>query len=367
MSEPARTWSYRLFFPAAAVYAAAIVPLSVQAMTAAAPWIPALAGGLGHARELLFGFALAVVAGYLMGKLTRRRLGALFALWLAARITWLALPGHVLAAAAQAGFATMLALTVAPKFLGRGRKLRNLAVAPLIVLLAGAALAFDLAAALTWPGPRQVALAAVLLLAWLMAFMGGRLIAPAAAGQRSRQGEQLVARVQPRIEAGIIAAMAPAALLALDPRTWPVAGALALLASALIAVRLLRWQLWRCRGRADLWCLGGGYAWLAAGLALIGTALLAGRSPAGSVHAVTVGALGTLTFNVMLRTQLQRGGGDPARERLLPVGTILIAVAAALRLLAAPTVAGRETLLAMAAAAWCLAYVLLAGRSLHRA
>jgi len=30
MSEPARTWSYRLFFPAAAVYAAAIVPLSVQ-------------------------------------------------------------------------------------------------------------------------------------------------------------------------------------------------------------------------------------------------------------------------------------------------------------------------------------------------
>lgn len=366
MTGAARIWSYRLFFPAAALYAAALVPLSLQAMIGDAPWIPALASPLAHARELLFGFTLAVVAGYLMGNAPRWQLAVVFAVWLAARTTWFAVPGEIAAIATQAVFAAALAAAVAPKFLGRGRKLRNLAVAPLVALLAAAAVAFDLAPASLWLSPGQVGLATVLLFAWLMAFMAGRLIAPAAAGQRYRQGENLQARVQPRVEGGIIAALAIAAALALDPRTWQAAGACALAGGTLVAVRLVRWQLWRCHGRPDLWCLGAGYAWVAVGLLLVGTTLVAGTAPYAALHGITVGAIGTLTFNVMLRTQLQRSRGDPARDRLLPLGTALIGLAAVTRLAGQSGIAGRETLLAVAAAAWCAAYLLLANRLLQR-
>lgn len=359
-----RTWSYRLFFPAAALYAAATVPLSLAAMQAPG-WLPALASPLGHARELLSGFALAVVSGYLLGSMPRARLWLVFLFWLSARAAWLIAPASLTAVLAQALFAAVFAGLVAPKFLGRGRKLRNLAVAPLIVVLATSAVAFDAAVLSRAIAATPVALATVLLLAWLMAFMGGRLIAPAAAGQRYRQGEELTARVQPRIEGGIIACLAAAAVLALLPRAWPAAGALALLAAALLAVRLGRWQLWRCHGRPDLWCLGAGYAWIVAGLALLGANLLDGRAPQASLHAITVGAVGTLTFNVMLRTHLQRAGAQMARNPVIPIGTALIAVAAIARIAAGPGLAGRPALLWAAAAAWSAAYLLLAAQLLY--
>ena len=164
----------------------------------------------------------------------------------------------------------------------------------------------------------------VLLLGWLMAFMGGRLLAPAIAGHLDKQGEELHARVQPRIEGAIIVALAFAALCAPIPALQVAAGAGAAAGGALIAVRLLRWRLWRCRGRVDLWCLGAGYAWLAAGLLLTGTSLLMSSSPRGALHLVTVGALGTLTLSLVgaavgALTVGLRGGGVLLALLILPL------------------------------------------------
>ena len=55
------------FFPAAALYATLLLPLSVAGLLGVLPMPPGLAQPLGHAHELLFGYALAVVAGYLLG------------------------------------------------------------------------------------------------------------------------------------------------------------------------------------------------------------------------------------------------------------------------------------------------------------
>jgi uncharacterized protein involved in response to NO len=90
--------------------------------------------------------------------------------------------------------------------------------------------------------------------------------------------------------------MALAAVALAVPGGRAAAGGLLLAAAMLAVVRLARWRLWACAGRPDLWCLGVGYLWLVIGLALLGLSWSVQLLPAGSAtHAVTLGALGTLT------------------------------------------------------------------------
>lgn len=348
----------KVFFPAAALYAAAAVPASVYGMLSGTPLVPGFAAPAGHAHELLFGFALAVVAGYLINRVTAPRLAGLFLLWLLARVTYLLLPGSVPALLANVAFAAMLVGLVVPQFLKGAKKWRNQAIAPLLIGLCAAPVLFQ-AAALTGPAwmPFLALQEAVLLFALLMLFMGGRIIAPAAAGAIQRAGGHLKARVQPRIEGALLIVMALVIGTAAIPGARAATGALALFAAALGLVRLLRWRLWVAR-RPDLWCLGIGYSWLVAGLGLLGTAWMTGLLEARTAtHAITVGALGTLTTGVMARVRLNRARRDPARSLTIPLMAGAIAAAALTRVLL-PT---DSAALVIAAGLWTLAYGLLTG------
>jgi uncharacterized protein involved in response to NO len=292
-------------------------------------------GPLWHAHEMLFGFALAVVAGNQLSTLTGRRLYLLAAAWAAARIAFVAAPWSLAAGAANVLFAALLALHAAPRIFGAAKKWRNQALPATLVALCAAAVVFHF----------QTGFLAttVLLFALLMLFMGGRLIAPAVAGQLERQGIRLVTRVQPRIEGGLIVATALAAATSFFSEL--LTGIFCLAAGLLAAVRLWRWRLWRLRRRPDLVCLAAGYAWLAVGLVVYG---LLGDTVA--LHVITVGALGTLTFNVMALAWLLKARRDPARSAIVVWGTLLIAIAVLLRS------AGEYI---AAALAWSAAFALL--------
>jgi len=325
----------RVFYPAAALYAALGLPASVLAMPAG--WSP-----LAHAHEMLFGFALAAVAGNQLGMLSGWRLGVLLAAWIAARAAFLAFPGGLAAAIANAAFAGLLAAWVAPRLFGAAKKLRNQALPAVLVALCISAIAFHF---VSYPLS-----AVVMLLAALMLFMGGRIIAPGVAGQLERQGLRLAARVQPRIEAGLLIAAGIASLASFVPAAKPIVAAAAVAAGALAAIRLARWRLWALRGRPDLVCLASGYAWLALGLAAFGAAAAAGRLQSEALHLITVGALGTLTFNVMAMSWLLKARRDPARSAIIVWGTALVAAATLLR------VAGAFE---AAALCWSAAFALL--------
>lgn len=357
VARPATLAAERLFFPAAALYGAGAVPLSVHGMLTGNPLLPGLAGITGHAHELLFGYALAVVAGFLVTRTSQARLAWLFGTWVAARAAFLALPGSSWAFAADVAFAALLAALTAPQFLKGAKKLRNKAFAPLLIALCLAVPAYQLGLHSDRHWLQFLALQeAVLLFALLMLFMGGRIIAPAAAGAIQQAGGHLAARVQPRIEAALLAVMALAALALAVPGGRTAAGGLLLAAALLALVRLVRWRLWACAGRPDLWCLGVGYLWLVIGLALLGLSWSAQLWPAGSAtHAVTLGALGTLSTAVMARVRLTRNRRDPAGMRSLPWITTAIALATLLRLFGS----GHPPILAAAAALWSLALTIL--------
>ncbi len=297
------------------MHAALVLPLSVF-------WMPPL-----HPYEMLLGFALAAVAGNQLGAASEARVALLFGLWLAGRGVTLAWPTSIASLVANALFSLVLAAAIAPRLARAAKKIRNRALPVVLVALCAAAAAVFVQAT-------------VLLLATLMLFMGGRILAPAIAGQFQRQGVRLGPRVQPRIEGALLVAMAVAL-------AWPPFCAVA---GLLAAVRLARWRVWALRGRRDLLCLATGYAWLALGLGAFGVAALTGGYEATALHLITVGALGTLTFNVMAMSWLLKARRDPSRQMLVPLGTALIAAA---------TVARVTGFLDAAALFWTAAFLVL--------
>lgn len=271
-----------------------------------------VAGPLWHAHEMLFGYALAVIVGFLFtaGRNwanqptpTGATLAAIAALWLAARV--LVLTPYALAAAAfDTAFALAAAAGIAVPFLRSGNR-RNYFFIALLLAMGLANLAFHLgmAGVLDLPVQRglQVGLDLVL---FIMVVMGGRVIP-----MFTMNGIPGVfcARL-PWIER-----LAPGSilvLLAADVLGAPelVIGAIAAVAAAAHAARLVLWRPWRTLKTPLVWILHFAYAWIVLALAL--RALAAGDwVPAGlAVHALTVGAIGSLTLGMMTRTSLGHTG-----------------------------------------------------------
>jgi len=356
---PPRVITETWFFPLAALYGALAVPLFAAGWTGLIPALPGLRTSAGHAHELLFGYALAVVCGFLVNRVEWPRLALLLGLWLTARLAFLFLPQSLLAAASNIGFAAVLAATAAPRFMKAAKKWRNRLTGPLVIALCTCAAGFHYALARGGGFALYPILGeAVVLFALLMLFFGGRLIAPAAAGAIERNGSRLEARVQPRVEGGILLLMIGAALTGPWPAAGAVHGVLLMMAGTLATLRLLRWRLWQCTARADLICLGIGYAWLGVGLILLGSSrgFDFGLPAKTATHAITIGALGTLTTCIMLRTRLLRLRVELARVRVgFLAMTALLALATLARLLSTGSPAG----LLVAAVAWVMALSLL--------
>ena len=364
-SREKRLKSHRFFFPAACLHAAIAMPLSMAAMLAGWRWAPGLAGS-HHGHEMVFGFALAVIAGYTLGPQPRRWLAALFGLWLAARLGYALAPGFWLSQLLSPAFALLLAWRVVPRF-NAAKKWRNRMLVPLMVSLCGLPLLWLILPIIPVPGATTLLHTGVALLLLLMTFMSGRLIAPAVAGTLEKRGITQEARVQPRIEAALILILGLAAALTLLPLPVLPAGTFLAAAGILILIRTVRWRLWLCLDRPDLLGLALGTVWLAAGALGIGLAQLLGRDPSALLHLITVGALGTLTISVMLRIHYHAIRRQPPPSGVLMATLVPVAVAALARLAAGPVPWNAPELLWTAAAAWSLAYAFTAGALiLHR-
>lgn len=353
-----RPFANAAFFPAAMLYSALILPWSVLALIGVLPGPPGLLSVGGHAHEMLFGYALAVVAGYLLGPQSVPWLAGLCGCWVAARVSFLVAPDTWPAFVIGGLFAGLVAAKVMPRFLKSAKKWRNKTVAPVVgaVALCTPAGAWLVGSA---PGPaRMILYEVVLLLTVLLFFMGGRIIAPAMAGYIVKGGGSMPHRVQPKVEGTVLVLLGAALVLSPWRASWSsvLAGAALLGAGLLTAWRWFRWRPWRCRGRPDLIALVSGYAWLWLGLILLGIAEWTPLMPRTlAIHAITAGALGTLTFTVMVRTRLLYRFRDPNRFPVAHQAVLLIHLATLARMAYAIDGTGSAWLIA-AAVMWSLAF-----------
>ena len=300
---------------------------------------------------MLFGYAQAVVAGFLLARLGRSELALLLCAWVAARVVAVVPDPGLLLAAAGSLFPLLLAVRAGTLFLPTAKKGSNRLFAPIFmgfllaeVIYRGGQLG------LLPEGERQGLMLAVDLVTLLLVLMGGRIIPAATAGALHRRGQQLRSRVQASLERATLASLMiviVSDLLSL----WGVAAAGALGAGVLTALRLARWRTVAIRDQPALWTLHLGYAWLALGLLAKGIGSLIDRELLIDLqHALTIGGLGTLSLVMILRTSAARRVPAVAAPRALGMIAILITLATLARL-AAPFLDGPAGVWAFLAAA----------------
>jgi uncharacterized protein involved in response to NO len=352
---------HRLLFPLAALFALSAVPLWLlsrftSAVTLDAAW---------HGHEMLFGFAFAVIAGFLSTRPTRTAAWTLAGTWMAARIATATGSGPLALLVGLSFPAAALVVTTPPLF--KGAKRWENRILPVIVT---ALLLVDTAwwSGRVWFGP-QVQTAALLvtidLTALLLLIIGGRALRAAAGGHIERQGLERRDRVQRRYELPLAALVGGAAVL--DAFAFgQAAGALCIGAAVLTLLRVIPWQLHRTFTQPALWSLALGYLWLVPGLAVKGIAQFGGYMPVSEMlHGIGIGALGTLTLVMMARTALLRARKPVANLGDIGIAALLVSLAALARLIAAFIPAAQHDLLWLAAIAWACAFLILLVRLLR--
>ncbi len=348
---PAGHLAQRIFFPAAALFAALGPWLLLGLPVHGEPFFAVST----HANSMLVGYVGALIAGYLGGRVPTVQLVVLFGLWLAGRLAELTTAEPLFVQALYAGFGLNLAVLVVPRF-SAAKKWRNRLIVPLLaaitcfplLLLAGGALEVETDSSLH---------SLVLMIALLMFFMGGRFITPQLARACADRGVKLPHRVQPVLEGTVMLLLLCAITLSLGGagESWtalPVG-----LSGLLVLVRLARWRLLIAGpGYIDLKALGIGYFWLGFGLLAFSLSFLGVLPVAASLHVVTVGALGTLSSTVMLKTT--QATRDARAVVYYPV-IALLTIACIARLAAGSVPDLRATLLMVAAVSWSLNFMLV--------
>lgn len=298
---------------------------------------------LWHAHAFLFGYTSAVVAGFSLtavpnwtGRLpiSGPPLLALFCVWIAGRVV-LFLPSVPLAAAiaVDAAFLPLLAAVLAREVIA-ARNIRNLPVCALVLLIGAANLLFHLEASGVIDAEGYAIRMGVGMLTLLIGLIGGRIVPSFTNNWFARHKmprDATSARFLDRLVHGSSAIAVLAWIGA--PYSFFTAAAF-FVAFAAHTARLARWRGWRTRADALVAVLHVGYAWIPIGFLVLGASIAFGTpNPSAGLHALTAGAIGTMTLAVMTRATLGHTG------RPLHAGNGTIAVYAAVTISAASRVA----------------------------
>jgi uncharacterized protein involved in response to NO len=330
------SYGFRPFFLGAALFGAFSLPLWLLLYVGGAELPSHLPPPLWHGHEMLFGYAAAVLAGFLLTAtpswsgqppIRGRQLAWLAALWLAGRIA-IGAGGIAPAVAASIDLAFLPALAVAMLPALKASAQRNRVFLLLLAAFFLANLWFHLATLDLVPASGSDALRFTLdLFALLIALVGGRVVPAFTANTLALETGAFdwVDRSALLALVCLIIAdlLAPAAL----------AGSIALLAALLHLIRLARWRGLATLESPILWVLHLGYAWLIAGLAWKGLVDLTGFAPrVEGLHGLAIGAVGTMTMGVMSRAALGHTGRPLAVRPLVATSYLLVSAATLVRL-----------------------------------
>ena len=357
---------FRPFYLLASVFAALSILLWICQYTGQLP-AAYLRSPAWHGHEMLFGYTLAVVAGFLLtavanwsGKPTPTggALMSLAVLWVAGRVLVLT-PYATAAAIANVAFPVALGIGIG-KAVVQSRNRRNYFFLGLLLLLALAVLAFHLAHLdlLPWPerASLQVGLDVVL---FIMAVMGGRVIPMFT--NNGISGAQ--ATRQPLVEKVALGGVLVLLGVDLVPVPASIVAIIALGVAVAHAVRLYLWQPWRTARAPLVWVLHVAYGWIVAYLVLRGLAELGLVGRLFAIHALTVGAIGGMTIGMMTRTARGHTGRPLVADRFEVACFILVALAAVIRVFGGMLLPGAylETVV-VSGTCWSAAFALYAIR-----
>ena len=367
---------FRPFFLAAGIWAPLSLALWLAMLNGWLPPVRYYSGTTWHGHEMLFGYALAVIAGFLltatrnwtgMATASGWELGALVGLWAAGRLAPLIpLPG-VLVAALDLGFPLMLAVSLF-RPLWWGPNPVNRVFVLLLFGMAFASVAVHLQALGITSGGALVGdrlMLGLILLTLLV--VGGRIMPffaqtaiPGAAPRTDRRVERAI------VGLGVLwVLMEAVSQLPMPDQPWirqpleVLTGALAIAFAAMLGLRLRGWHDRRVWTIPILAVLYIGYLWLILGLILNGLAHLGWLAQYPALHALTVGAVGLFTLGMMGRVTQGHTGRLVSASGWTVASYLALTLGAAVRVfgpLLWPT--GYTTWMTVSGCLWVLAFVL---------
>jgi uncharacterized protein involved in response to NO len=358
---------FRPFFLAAGLWSAAALALWIVMLTAGIT-VPSRFDPLTwHIHEMLFGFVMAAIAGFLLTAIpnwTKRLpvsgwpLALLAALWLLGRIACLVsavLPPWI-AVAADLSFPAVLVAVIALEIVA-ARNWRNLPMVAPVTVLGIANLLMHLEAdgiavpsGLGW----RLGLAAVIV---LVSVVAGRIVPSFTRNWLARRPGSNLPAGHGWIDRAALAVLHTGLIgWAVLPTFRPI-GLLLLLGAAFNLWRLLRWHGAATAAEPLLLVLHIGYAWLVFGTALLGLTTLGADLPqSAAIHALTAGAIGTMILAVMTRATRGHVGRELSADRMTSLIYIFVTLAAMTRVAAALSGAWTMPLVVTSACLWIAAF-----------
>jgi uncharacterized protein involved in response to NO len=359
---------FRPFFLLSAFWAAVAIPVWILSVTGEAALPSALPPIYWHVHEMVFGYATATVSGFLLtaipnwtGRMPLQGgpLACLVVLWIAGRVAVM-LSGSIGAPAAALVdlLFPFIFLGVVGREIAAGRNWRNLPmVAALSFLFLGNLLVHleALGVAATAALGNRVGIATLLM---LISLVGGRIIPSFTRNwlAKNKPGGAMPAPFG-GFDRVVLAVTIVALALWVGTPGAPVSSWAALAAGLALGLRLARWRGTATLSEPLVWVLHLGYGWLALGLILLGLDGIVPLLPQSSaLHALTVGAVGTMTLAVMTRASLGHTGRPLAAGPGTTTIYALVTAAALLRIIAPIGGTQELLLLTLAAAAWSGAF-----------
>lgn len=331
--------AFRPFFLAGSIFSVISLLLWGAILSGKITMPSMLAPSIWHAHEMLFGFAGAIILGFLLTAvqnwtgypgLKGAKLAFIFSLWLAGRIALFVLPPELfwLTMLLELSWMPLAALSLGIAVV-HGKQWRNLFFVPLLLVM-------SILNALSLWGVKDndyiTSLNAIwsmlFLVFFIIALMGGRVIPFFTSKGTSTD------KVQP-ILALELASLAPLLLLAVltwIPETNDISAVLAIIAGSANTIRLIRWKPLITLPVPLLWSLHLSYLLLSTGLLFYALALF---FPAFNVvtmiHLTAIGGIAGVILAMISRVSLGHTGRSLTPSKWMNIAFIFIALSALVR------------------------------------
>ncbi len=314
-----------------------------------------------HVHEMIYGYTIAIIAGFLLTAVSNwtarapvrhlHLLGLCF-IWIAGRVVVnfdLGLPSWSIYLIA-ASFLPALAISLSIP-LWKSRNKRNFVFLGLLTILYSTQLLFFVQES------REPLYIAIMMIMVMISLIGGRVIPAFTVAALRRRGEEAKQTPQMKLDIfSLISLIVTAICMVVSPYTI-LLFVTAIISTIIHIIRMRRYHSKRILNDPMVWILHVGYAWLILGLFLLSLSGLNVVSMSIALHALTAGAIGSMTLGMMCRVTLGHTGRNLVTTKLTLFIFLAIQISALLRVFGVMLLPEfSEFIIVMSALIWSLCF-----------
>lgn len=327
-----------------------------------------IATPLLHSHEMLIGFAMAAVAGFSLTAVANWTgrpaihglpLALLVTCWVLGRLAMVlsgSLPANLVFLLDML-FPVMLILLLGREVIG-GRSRRNYPLVVIITIIAALNVLYHLGAQQVLPGKDRLAIYLLIHTILVLVTIIATRIVPSFTGNWLRkQGEKRLPVNNDIANRLALSLTVVVGLSASFTPLHPITGWLAFAAAIVHAIKLSRWRGFATTSNPLLFVLHAAYLWLPIGYILLGCSMFGWLfPPTAALHALTMGAIGSIVLAVTTRVALGHTGRPLHAARLTVLAYWILMLAVILRVLGPLNTNNYMLMIDLSALGWMLAF-----------